>query len=577
MKALTQKGIIIAAAFMIISCSGGNGQLPIDYWFVDSLVKVFPQETPGKNQTTHASVEAARNGHVSVQLALRSPRLVNSVDADVEWVDRGAQNNIKVQVRYVGYVNLDNNTPKSPKSELVHSAPGLFPDVLYEKFPFTLKPNTTQAVWLTFTVPNGVPPGDYKGAVVVREKSVERVRAPFDLRVVAATVPPQTLRVTNWFYLSNSQLQPFYGVSVFSEGWWKLLGRIGHVLAEHHQNMIATPLTGFYFSNFALIQARVEKGSIVYDFSRFDRWVKTFQDAGLIGYIEGGHVLRRYQEEPGSPVRVQVYVNKNGKAVLEDLSPDTPRAEVGLRSMLKALYNHLKEKGWQHIYYQHVLDEVRESEMPVYVKYSAIVHSAMPGIQTMDAVSAHRDLNIYEKSCNVWVPVLGSFDNLVSRLHEHVKRDGSVWFYTCMAPVGHYPNRFIDYSLVKVRLLQWINFRYDLTGFLHWGGDYWSSNPVKDTQPKLGAGPHEIRSYPGDGFIVYPDPERRTILSSIRLEQMMEGIEDYGLLEALNRKNHAEANRIAGRMVHSFTDYVRDPVQFRSIQKEVLEALSEEH
>lgn len=577
MKALPQKGIAIATAFIIIGCSGCNRQRPIDYWFVDSLVKVFPQDVPGKNQTTHATVEAARNGHASLQLALRSSTLIKDVNAGIEWVDGGAKNNIRVQVRYVGYVKLDNNTPETPKSELIHSAPALFPDILYEKFPFTLEPNTTQAIWLTFAVPGGVPSGDYKGVVVVREEGVERVRAPFDLQVVAATVPPQTLKVTNWFYLSDSQLQPFYGVSVFSEGWWKLLGRIGHVLAEHHQNMIATPLTGFYFSNFALIQARVEKGRMVYDFSRFDRWVKTFQDAGLIGYIEGGHVLRRYQEEPGSPVRVQVYVNKNGKAVLEDLSPNDPRAEAGLRSMLRALYDHLKEKGWQHIYYQHVLDEVAQSEMPVYVKYSSIVHSAMPGIQTMDAVSAHRDLNVYEKSCNVWVPVLGSFDHLVPRLHEHVKRGGSVWFYTCMAPAGHYPNRFIDYSLVKVRLLQWINFRYDLTGFLHWGGDYWSADPVKDTQPRLGAGPDAIRSYPGDGFIVYPDPDRKTILSSIRLEQMMEGIEDYGLLEALDQKNHAEADRIATQMIHSFTDYVRDPEQFRSIRKEVLEALSEGH
>jgi Glycoside hydrolase 123 N-terminal domain/Glycoside hydrolase 123, catalytic domain len=315
MKASPQKGIAITAAFIIISCSGESGQRSIDYWFVDSLVKVFPQDTRGKNQPTQASVVAARNGHVSLQLALRSPRLIKNMGVDVEGFDRGLKNNIQVQVRRVGYVKVDTNTPDTPKSELVHSAPALFPDVLYEKFPFTLEPNTTRAIWLTFAIPTGASPGGYRGQVVVREGEVARVRAPFDLQVVAATVPPQTLKVTNWFYFSNSQLQPFYGVSVFSKGWWRLLGRIGRVLAKHHQNMIATPLTGFYFSNFALIQAHATHGSIVYDFSRFDRWIKTFQDAGLIGCIEGGYLLRRYQEEVGSPVRVQVYVKENGKAV----------------------------------------------------------------------------------------------------------------------------------------------------------------------------------------------------------------------------------------------------------------------
>jgi len=573
MKAVLSKAIAIAAALILTSCSGLNNLHPVDCWYVDSLVKLFPQDPVGDHQLDNPQVMAARNGHVSLQLALRTRGRMNNVTVDIEGFGRGLKSNIRIQVRAVGYVHLGSNTPGTPKSELVHPAPGLFPDVLYDKFPITLKPNTTQAIWLTFTVPAGVAPGEYKGDAVVREAGVERVRAPFQLQVVAATVPPQTLKVTNWFYLSNRQLEPFYGVRVFSAGWWTLLGRIGEVLAEHHQNMIATPLTGFYFSNFALIQAHVEHATIVYDFSQFDRWVKTFQEAG-ISYIEGGHVLRRYQEEPGSPVKVQVYVKENGHAVLEALSPNDPRSQGGMSAMLKALYKHLEKKGWQKIYYQHVLDEVRESELPIYVKYASIVQRAMPGIPTIDAVNAHRNLNIYEKSCNVWVPVLGSFDNLVPRLHQHVKRGGAVWFYTCMAPVGDYPNRFIDYSLVKVRLLQWINFRYDLTGFLHWGGDYWSSNPIEDTQPKLGAGSAVIRSYPGDGFIVYPDPSRKAILSSIRLEQMMEGI-DYGLLEALKERSPAAADRIAGQLVHSFTDYVRKPREFRSLQKELLESLSQ--
>ncbi len=39
-------------------------------------------------------------------------------------------------------------------------------------------------------------------------------------------------------------------------------------------------------------------------------------------------------------------------------------------------------------------------------------------------------------------------------------------------PAGRHLNRFIDYPLLKVRLLHWFNFRHNLTGFLHWGGNF---------------------------------------------------------------------------------------------------------
>jgi hypothetical protein len=295
----------------------------------------------------------------------------------------------------------------------------------------------------------------------------------------------------------------------------------------------------------------------------------------LIGSIEGSHVLRR-EDDPDDPARlkVDVYVLEDGKAVLKALPADDPRAEAALRPLLVALRAHLQEKGWLGIYYQHILDEVGDQEMPVYRKYAAIVHESMPGIRTMDAVDARRDLEIYEKSCNVWVPVLGSFDALVPRLHQHVERGGEAWFYTCLFPTGKYANRFIDYALLKTRLLQWFNFRYDLTGFLHWGGNYWSPNPVLDTQPLLGEGWRTEIIPPGDAFIVYPDKEHESILSSIRLEAMRESIEDYELLRLLEKKDPGAAHALAEKAIRNFTDYVRDPAEFRKIHDQLLNDLS---
>src|ERR1043165_9961624 len=108
-----------------------------------------------------------------------------------------------------------------------------------------------------------------------------------------------------------------------------------------------------------------------------------------------------------------------------------------------------------------------------------------------------------------------------------------------------------------------MNYRYGLSGYLHWGLNYWSADPFQNTQPIINQGRTHLP--PGDAFITYPNRKGLSLYSSIRLEQMREGIEDYGLLEELAKRNSGEARRIAGEAVETFTAFVRDPVKFRAI------------
>jgi len=177
-----------------------------------------------------------------------------------------------------------------------------------------------------------------------------------------------------------------------------------------------------------------------------------------------------------------------------------------------------------------------------------------------------------KKYCDVWVPQLGQFDGQMDLIGNRVRSGSEVWFYTCLFPTQRYLNRMIDYPLLKVRLLHWLNFRYGLAGYLHWGGNYWTPEPVNDTQPVIDANTELLPA--GDAFIVYPDAERKSVFSSIRLEAMREGIEDYELLKLLKARNAGEAERLARAAIGSFTEYVREPAAFRRIQKSLLKALS---
>jgi len=117
--------------------------------------------------------------------------------------------------------------------------------------------------------------------------------------------------------------------------------------------------------------------------------------------------------------------------------------------------------------------------------------------------------------------------------------------------------------LLKTRLLPWLDFRYGFTGFLHWGGNYWTPKPMLDTQPVINANTGLLP--PGDAFILYPDRAHDSVESSIRLEAMRAGFEDYEMLRALEARDAREAQQIAGRAIASFTDYVRDTPTFRRI------------
>jgi hypothetical protein len=81
-----------------------------------------------------------------------------------------------------------------------------------------------------------------------------------------------------------------------------------------------------------------------------------------------------------------------------------------------------------------------------------------------------------------------------------------LWFYTVGIYQGfRYPNKTIDMPLMDSRILHWLNYAYDLTGYLHWGWNQWNENPYTD-----------VGEHIGDAWHVYP--ARNGVLNSIRWE-----------------------------------------------------------
>ncbi len=559
--------ICCAAAFAIVSAGCGRSK-PLEAWFVDSLVKVFPDHLPGKDRLATAVFPAARGSHLSIQVALRSDIGIGDIHVEALPLAGPGMPIDRMQARKVEYVVVTTNTTNTPPEELERKAPALFPDALVPGFPMTVERDKTRSVWITVPVPEDQQPGDYRGDILIRQGASPLMRLPYAVTVKPARVPRRIpLAVSNHFTFADARMQQFYGAAKFSEAWWDVVGNTARFLGQYRQtSILADPVS--------LATAEVRGGRLVYDLRNFERFVGAFDAAGVWGDIEGGNLLVR-ERRRDAPVKARAWIVDGARAVLSEVPVSDRRAGEFLNSFLPALKTSLEKNGWTTRYLQSVLDEPNEWEREAFVQTAQLVRKQLPGVRIMEPVGARQDLGFMEKTTDIWVPCLGSFDDKLNVLERHTQSGGTLWYYTCLAPRGRYPNRFIDYSLTKVRVLHWINFRWGFRGFLHWGGNYWGPEPLKDTQPVINEG----RTYlpPGDAYITYPNRAGRSLYSSIRLEQMREGIEDYGLLTELSKLDAQKATAIAGKMLRSFVDYVRSPSEFRAIHQELLNAFPDEY
>jgi hypothetical protein len=527
-------------------------------WFVDSLVKVFP-DSPARTSNSEVVLESARNGHTSLQVALRSGS--HRVVQVRVIAPRSGKATLDVQAYRVGIVNVNSHPADTPLDEVVRPELGPYPDPLFplEKN-ITLEASRTETVWLSVFTPADTRPGIYRGEIQI-DTGKQKLRLLFHIEVFLATVPKeQKLWVTNWLWFEHERMAKHYPqLKSDPDRYWKILENIGRTMAEYKQNVVFVPVR-------TLAKAQLADGAVQYDFGLVDRWIEIFDKAGMARLIEGGHLSGRLGGGYDSPYVIPTDLVENGKIVSKELPAEDPHAEQNLREFLRQLRNHLKQKGWLSRYVQHIHDEPHGTEMPVYQRFVHIVSEELPGVPTLDAISLHEDISDQEET-TIWVPKLSTFDDRLDAIAAHKSRGGQCWYYICLDPRGKYVNRFIDFPSLKVRLLPWVNYRYGLTGYLHWGGNFWTDQPFENVQPDWGGG---FFLPAGDNAIVYPDPKHEGVFISVRLEVMREGIEDYELLMEAARHDPERTDALARMVMPSFTDYVRDVTEFRKFHHELL-------
>lgn len=444
--------------------------------------------------------------------------------------------------------------PGRHDSDYLQTGPGLFPDPL---FPLadSLEINsfTQTVVWVDVQVPESCGAGEYP-VTLLAEGGGEEASSTFTLEVIGAALPKQALRYTQWVH--GDCLAQWYSVPVYSDAYWKLLGRYLRAAAEEGMNMVLTPVltpaldteVGAERPCTQLVRIRKSKNTYTFDFADLSHFIRVAQEAG-IEYFEISHLFTQW----GAGFAPAVYVIENG-ARQRAFGWDTPAASKEYREflaqLLPSLTAFLKRSGLEGKAVFHISDEPGKEHLEAYKAARESVLPYLDGFPLYDALS---DPSYFDKGL-VDHPIAAT-DHIGAFLQREVP---GLWAYTCCSQNIDVGNRFLAMPSYRNRILGWQLYKYKCEGFLHWGYNFWNSQNSRSA-----IDPYTVtdggRAFPGgDPFSVYPGPDGP--IKSLRMKVFHHALQDLRALTLLESLQGPEAVKaLPGYDSLTFTTYPRSP------------------
>ena len=525
------------------------------YWVSDALTAYRPDAKPPEVPVLACVAHTARNACESVQIVLAA----------------GAA----YTLQSVAVTGMQGLTPLVRLQRFETYADGsVWPDALLPFEPTHVPAGQVQSVWITFHAQADTPVGQYQGEATLATDT-QTLAVPITLTVHDAVLPDAgqaAFSVEYWVSLAGfwwrspalEQGRDFifeqYGLKRYSPPWWAYAAHVRDVMKQNRINVLYVRTQDLLAAGDT---AQGADGQWRFDFSVFDRFVGLFLAGGGIRRLAGFHIIQQTEARHVHTVGKDA----NGGNCIVDVPLGSAEADVWLGQFLPTLWAHLREKGWDALWLQHIEDEPADAAPWRYGR--AYIQKHMPGVRCIDAIDSQLPAPGLQNAMDIWVPRTDIYEeNRV--FYDHRQRIGEErWTYTCCVPnTPNYLNKFTDRPIFQSRLLGWACFTLGFAGFLHWGFNYWATDDVW-----FGMRPDAY--FKGDGYIVYPDRAHGTLLETARLDATRGAAEDYELLRMLAEYDAPLAYEIAGSVVRSFRDFTWDTAAIAKARGRLLAALDE--
>ncbi len=480
-------------------------------WFEGPARKVRRRDEPKLAGPAEPVVRlaAARNETEAAQLVLRPLAAggVGRVSVQVgDLVGPGGARIGRVHITWspVAYVPAREGPPEG------------LPDALPGPKPFAADKPWQYPIWLEVYVPPGTPAGDYAAPVVVRTDQGD-LRVQLRLHVWDFAVPvKQHLRTSTTIYGPwgwRKDIKRWYGDMNYNQFINQWRPKIVKLLARYRLSPSA-------LRHLPLKYDKRKKKIVLRDTTEFERFVKLYMSWGC-----------RMDLMP-----VPYFFNRGA---FLGAKKGTPEYLQRITEAYRLAANYLEKKGWLDECYVYCVDEVvvhkhsRPIDLDLLNRVFDAIHAAHPKIKIFGAETPSPIL----RGMNIWCINMNCFD--LDVLREQHALGKKVWWYN--GYVDPRPGTRIVARGVDHRALFWMNWKFDIDGYLIWTVNRWTTNPWKqpNRSPRIAAGNH---------FLLYPNPDG-TVSPSIRLAMMRDGLEDYEyhwvLADAARRLRAAGHARLA--------------------------------
>jgi len=159
---------------------------------------------------------------------------------------------------------------------------------------------------------------------------------------------------------------------------------------------------------------------------------------------------------------------------------------------------------------------------------------------------------------------IADYGTAEERFSAKVADGDELWWYVCIGPDNPYANFFAEFQGNQTRVLFWQQYMFNVDGLLYWSVNDWN---MGEEWRKINSGFGH-----GDGRLIYAGNKYkiRGPISSIRLEMVRDGIEDYQYLTMIEEKYGREkAMEFVNQITTSICNYSKDADLMRSVRNEM--------
>jgi hypothetical protein len=455
---------------------------------------------------------------------------------------------------------------------------GYVPDPLLEEQPFQPpRGGIAPILWVTTYVPRTtIPAGTYRGTLTA-ESNGRTATLPFSLEVFDFSLPETSYLKTS-FWLFRHPIRNYYGwKSVPREQYRKYLDRCLEARVS--------PVDAAEFHDQPLFEiVRDENGELQVDWTESDLYLAHCMDRGMTAFNVGdlhwfGSFFRSFAVRELS----------TGKTETVTLAVDSEQYADAVTHFFRLAHEHYTQRGWVSRAYLQGYDEpdLDPKLLAEIRRFYELARKGWPGLRTL-ITAPPQTHSAFNGSVGIWCPLSIHYTEAEADLRR--KQGEEVWWYVCSTPSSPWANFFLDQPGAAHRVLFWQTFARRVDGLLYWGVNHWpafdarTSNPAPAVEawPRSPWGDHGRN---GDGYLLYPGPNGP--LTSLRFEDVRDGIEDYDALrmlqELLLRKGDRDeatlaerasrALRVSPGVFESMTDFPADASAMVARRREVNELI----